>query len=161
MIPIETVASVCFQERYQHKERNYNVARRRRRADIVAFFDRVVAGAADFTSTGRHFVHWDQVNETQLRFLTMLKTGEVRGRQTERLLALALNTHFRAPRAERSLDPWHRLHPHAEAGQKGARRLTGSLLAAHRRGLAYRPGVQGRADPGVSIGISRRLGGGF
>ena len=38
---------------------------------------------ADFTATSRRFVHWDQVNETQMPFLTMLKTGEVRGRQSE------------------------------------------------------------------------------
>ncbi len=34
---------------------------------------------ADFTATSQRFVHWDQVNETQMPFLTMLKTGEVRG----------------------------------------------------------------------------------
>ena len=49
----------------------------------VAFFD-LIAGAADFTGTSRRFVHWDQVNETQMPFLTMLKTGEVRGRQSKR-----------------------------------------------------------------------------
>ena len=48
----------------------------------VAFFN-LVTGAADFTATSRRFVHWDQVNETQMPFLTMLKTGEVRGRQNE------------------------------------------------------------------------------
>jgi hypothetical protein len=39
----------------------------------VAFFN-LMAGAADFTATSRRFVHWDQVNETQMPFLTMLKT---------------------------------------------------------------------------------------
>ncbi|MGB7076353.1 MAG: hypothetical protein WBD53_04125 [Xanthobacteraceae bacterium] len=58
----------------------------------VAFFN-LVKGAADFTATSRRFVHWDQVNETQLPFLTMLKTGEQRGRQSEGLPALTINTH--------------------------------------------------------------------
>jgi hypothetical protein len=58
----------------------------------VAFFD-LIAGAADFTATSRRFVHWDQVNETQMPFLTMLKTGEVRGRQTEGLPTLSINAH--------------------------------------------------------------------
>jgi hypothetical protein len=56
----------------------------------VAFFD-LVRGAADFTATSRRFVHWDQVNETQMPFLTMLKTGEVRGRQSEGLPTLTIN----------------------------------------------------------------------
>ena len=42
----------------------------------VAFFE-LIGGAADFAATSRRFVHWDQVNETQMPFLTMLKTGEV------------------------------------------------------------------------------------
>jgi hypothetical protein len=46
----------------------------------VAFFN-LIKGTASFTATSRRFVHWDQVNETQMPFLTMLKTGEVRGRQ--------------------------------------------------------------------------------
>ncbi len=58
----------------------------------VAFFG-LIAGAADFTATSRRFVHWDQVNETQMPFLTMLKTGEVRGRQTEGLPTLTINAH--------------------------------------------------------------------
>jgi hypothetical protein len=58
----------------------------------VAFFN-LVAGAADFTATSRRFVHWDQVNETQMPFLTMLKTGEVRGRQAEGLPTLTVNAH--------------------------------------------------------------------
>ena len=58
----------------------------------AAFFD-LVAGAADFTATSRRFVHWDQVNETQMPFLTMLKTGEVRGRQAEGLPTLTINAH--------------------------------------------------------------------
>jgi hypothetical protein len=58
----------------------------------VTFFD-LIAGAADFTATSRRFVHWDQVNETQMPFLTMLKTGEVRARQTEGLPTLTINTH--------------------------------------------------------------------
>ena len=45
----------------------------------AAFFD-LIAGAADFTATSRRFVHWDQVNETQMPFLTVLKTREVRAR---------------------------------------------------------------------------------
>jgi len=58
----------------------------------VAFFD-LIKGAADFTATSRRFMHWDQVNETQMPFLTMLKTGEQRGRQTEGLPALTINAH--------------------------------------------------------------------
>jgi len=58
----------------------------------VAFFD-LIKSAADFTATSRRFVHWDQVNETQMPFLTMLKTGEQRGRQTEGLPTLTINTH--------------------------------------------------------------------
>ena len=58
----------------------------------AAFFD-LIAGAADFTATSRRFVHWDQVNETQMPFLTMLKTGEVRGRQNEGLPTLTINAH--------------------------------------------------------------------
>ena len=38
-------------------------------------------------------MHWDQVNETQMPFLTMLKTGEVRGRQSEGLPTLTINAH--------------------------------------------------------------------
>jgi hypothetical protein len=58
----------------------------------VAFFD-LVGGAVGFTATSRRFVHWDQVNETQMPFLTMLKTGEVRGRQSEGLPTLTINAH--------------------------------------------------------------------
>ena len=58
----------------------------------VAFFN-LIAGAADFTATSRRFVHWDQVNETQMPFLTMLKTGEQRGRQSEGLPTLTINAH--------------------------------------------------------------------
>ena len=58
----------------------------------TAFFD-LIRGAASFTATSRRFVHWDQVNETQMPFLTMLKTGEVRGRQTEGLSTLTINAH--------------------------------------------------------------------
>lgn len=58
----------------------------------VAFFD-LIAGAADFAATSRRFVHWDQVNETQMPFLTMFKTGEVRARQSEGLPTLTINAH--------------------------------------------------------------------
>ena len=58
----------------------------------VAFFG-LIASAADFTATSRRFVHWDQVNETQMPFLTMLKTGELRARQTEGLPTLTINAH--------------------------------------------------------------------
>ena len=58
----------------------------------VAFFD-LIAGAAGFTATSRRFVHWDQVNETQMPFLTMLKTGEQRARQSEGLPTLTINAH--------------------------------------------------------------------
>ncbi len=58
----------------------------------VAFFA-LMAGAAGFTATSRRFVHWDQVNETQMPFLTMLKTGEMRGRQSEGLPTRTINAH--------------------------------------------------------------------
>jgi hypothetical protein len=58
----------------------------------VAFFN-LIKSAASFTATSRRFVHWDQVNETQMPFLTMLKTGEVRGRQNEGLPTLTINAH--------------------------------------------------------------------
>jgi len=58
----------------------------------VAFFN-LVKGAANFTAVSRRFVHWDQVNETQMPFLTMLKTGEQRSRQSEGLPALTINAH--------------------------------------------------------------------
>ncbi len=58
----------------------------------VAFFN-LIKGAASFTASSRRFVHWDQVNETQMPFLTMLKTGEVRGRQSEGLPTLTINAH--------------------------------------------------------------------
>ena len=58
----------------------------------VAFFN-LIKGATNFTATSRRFVHWDQVNETQMPFLTMLKTGEQRGRQTEGLPTLTINAH--------------------------------------------------------------------
>jgi hypothetical protein len=58
----------------------------------VSFFD-LIAGAADFAATSRRFVHWDQVNETQMPFMTMLKTGEARGRQSEGLPTLTINAH--------------------------------------------------------------------
>ena len=58
----------------------------------IAFFN-LVKGAANFKATSRRFVHWDQVNETQMPFLTMLKTGEQRGRQNESLPTLTINAH--------------------------------------------------------------------
>ena len=58
----------------------------------VAFFD-LIESATSFTASSRRFVHWDQVNETQMPFLTMLKTGEVRSRQTEGLPTLTINAH--------------------------------------------------------------------
>src|ERR1700733_11926438 len=63
------------------------------REQISAAFFALVAGAADFIATSRRFVHWDQVNETQMPFLTMLKTGEQRGRQSEGLPTLTINAH--------------------------------------------------------------------
>jgi hypothetical protein len=58
----------------------------------VAFFN-LIKGAANFTATSRRFVHWDQVNETQMPFLTMVKTGEQRARQAEGLPSLTINAH--------------------------------------------------------------------
>jgi hypothetical protein len=58
----------------------------------VAFFN-LIKSAASFTARSRRFVHWDQVNETQMPFLTMLKSGEVRGRQSEGLPTLTVNAH--------------------------------------------------------------------
>src|SRR5579885_1773961 len=58
----------------------------------VAFFN-LIRSAASFTAASRRFVHWDQVNETQMPFLTMLKTGEQRGRQGEGLPQLTITEH--------------------------------------------------------------------
>ena len=58
----------------------------------VAFFG-LIRNAADFAAVSRRFVHWDQVNETQMPFLTMLKSGEQRGRQAEGLPTLTINAH--------------------------------------------------------------------
>ena len=63
------------------------------REQISAAFFNLLKSAAGFTATSRRFVHWDQVNETQMPFLTMLKTGEVRGRQGEGLPTLTINAH--------------------------------------------------------------------
>jgi hypothetical protein len=63
------------------------------REQISAAFFALVAGAVDFAATSRRFVHWDQVNETQMPFLTVLKTGEVRARQSEGLSTLTINVH--------------------------------------------------------------------
>jgi len=63
------------------------------REQISAAFFALVAGAAGFSATSRRFVHWDQVNETPMPFLTMLKTGEVHGRQNEGLPTLIVNAH--------------------------------------------------------------------
>jgi len=63
------------------------------REQISAAFFNLIAGAASFTATSRRFVHWDQVNETQMPFLTMLKTAELRGRQSEGLPTLTINAH--------------------------------------------------------------------
>ncbi len=63
------------------------------REQISAAFFALVSGAAGLTATSRRFVHWDQVNETQMPFLTMLKSGEVRGRQAEGLPTLTINAH--------------------------------------------------------------------
>lgn len=58
----------------------------------VAFFN-LVSSAANFAATSRRFVHWDQVNDTQMPFLTMLKTGEIRARRSEALPTLTINCH--------------------------------------------------------------------
>jgi hypothetical protein len=63
------------------------------REQISAAFFALIRSAASFTATSRRFVHWDQVNETQMPFLTMLKTGEVRSRQAEGLPTLTINAH--------------------------------------------------------------------
>lgn len=58
----------------------------------VALFN-LVEAAADFAATSRRFVHWDNVDGTQMPFLTMLKTGERRERQDEGLPVLVLEYH--------------------------------------------------------------------
>jgi hypothetical protein len=63
------------------------------REQISAAFFELIQGAGVFTAASRRFVHWDQVNETQMPFLTVLKTGEVRGRQNEGLPTLTVNAH--------------------------------------------------------------------
>jgi len=63
------------------------------REQISAAFFELLAGAANFAATSRRFVHWDQVNETQMPFLTLLKTGEARARPGEGLPTLTINAH--------------------------------------------------------------------
>jgi len=63
------------------------------REQIATAFFALIAGAANFTATSRRFVHWDQVNETQMPFLTMIKTGERREREDEGLPILAIEYH--------------------------------------------------------------------
>lgn len=55
----------------------------------VAFFN-LVSGAMDFVKTDRNFQHWDQVNEPDMPFLTLLKGPELRVRQTEGLPTLVI-----------------------------------------------------------------------
>ena len=63
------------------------------REHIATAFFALLTGATNFKATSRRFIHWDQVNDTQMPFLTMLKTGEVRARQTDGLPTLQLNYH--------------------------------------------------------------------
>lgn len=63
------------------------------REEIAAAFFNLIKGAASFTATSRRFVHWDQVNDTQMPFLTMLKTAERREREDEGLPTLVLEYH--------------------------------------------------------------------
>lgn len=50
------------------------------RDQIEQAFFALLETAAGFTDSSRRFIHWDQVNETQLPFLTILKAGEMRER---------------------------------------------------------------------------------
>jgi hypothetical protein len=63
------------------------------REQIAVTFFNLVAAAGNFTATSRRFVHWDQVNDTQMPFLTMLKRSERRERQEEGLPILVLEYH--------------------------------------------------------------------
>ena len=64
-----------------------------REAKIAVALWGLLEGAASFTATSRRFVSWDQVNETQMPFLTMLKTGEDRARKSDTLPLLTLTYH--------------------------------------------------------------------
>jgi hypothetical protein len=63
------------------------------REQIADAFFALIAQASGFKASSRRFIHWDSVNETQMPFLTMLKTGEERSRQDEGLPIIALTYH--------------------------------------------------------------------
>jgi len=50
------------------------------RSQIENAFFALLEMTSGITDSSQRFVHWDQVNETQMPFLTLLKTGEERGR---------------------------------------------------------------------------------
>lgn len=51
------------------------------REQIEEAFFALLGEAEGFAGSNRRFIHWDKVNQTQMPFLTMLKTGEDRQRQ--------------------------------------------------------------------------------
>lgn len=63
------------------------------REQIAVALWNLLQGAATFTTTSRRFISWDQVNETQMPFLTMLKTGEDRARKSDTLPLTTLTYH--------------------------------------------------------------------
>lgn len=61
------------------------------REQITAAFFSLIEGATTFKASSRRFIHWDQVNDTQMPYLTMIKTGERRNRQDEGLPSLVID----------------------------------------------------------------------
>jgi hypothetical protein len=51
------------------------------RAQIEAALFALLEQASGFTASSQRFIHWDQVNATQMPFLALLKTGESRERE--------------------------------------------------------------------------------
>lgn len=50
------------------------------RSQIEAAFFSLLAVTSGIISSSQRFVHWDQANKSKLPFLTIIKTGEERGR---------------------------------------------------------------------------------
>jgi hypothetical protein len=67
------------------------------REEIAAAFFALLETVPGVLATSRRFIPWDHVNETQMPFLTMLKTGEGRLRQDDGAEGLPILTlRFRA-----------------------------------------------------------------
>lgn len=53
------------------------------REQVASAFWALVSGTSGFTGSSRRFRHWDQVAGAELPFLTMIRTGEDRIRQSD------------------------------------------------------------------------------